>query len=372
MKLIHFAGILVIILLAFMSRSEGANILFVPPMLSPSHLMALLPWADALAERGHNVLVWEPAVYLNAYSPKTARLDHFQVKINTKLSNMVVDRILSHLRGKIWARDLVNGPHQPALWYLVTSCFCADLLESNRAKLDRVLHINWDIVIVDELMNPSGRLLTAYLRANYGTSLILYTAPARMTATAAAYNNIPSPMAYIARNHAAMTDRMHFFERSYSVLLNLGRSLLTDAVIWSDQLRYGAALQQPLDVQASFHNPDALSAAYLPELDFANPTMRNVIHIGGIHIAKSKIDLPKKFKDLIDQYPKGFILIGFGHWVEWAKAPCYAKQAFSEALGKLPADLLVIFQASGGVSNVSFPENVHIFEWVPQSSLLRK
>ncbi len=145
MKLIHLAGILVIISLALASSSEGANILFVPPMVSPGHLIPVLPWADALAERGHNVLVWEPAISMNTYSPETAQLDHFQVKINNNLTNMVLERIFSHLRGKIWARDPINGPHGVALWHFFTSCFCAELLESNRSALDRVLHINWDI-----------------------------------------------------------------------------------------------------------------------------------------------------------------------------------------------------------------------------------
>ena len=41
--------------------SYAGNVLFIPPLVSNSHKLIMLPWADELARRGHHVLVWEPA-----------------------------------------------------------------------------------------------------------------------------------------------------------------------------------------------------------------------------------------------------------------------------------------------------------------------
>lgn len=112
-------------------------------------------------------------------------------------------------------------------------------------------------------------------------------------------------------------------------------------------------------------NVDLLLVNAHPALGFIRPVLANTIQLGFLHIKPPK-PLPKDLQQLLDTSEHGVIYMSFGTII---KPNFYNKNStnFLEAFSEVPYDVLWKYE---GEDFSSFPSNVHIRKWFPQSDLL--
>ena len=81
-------------------------------------------------------------------------------------------------------------------------------------------------------------------------------------------------------------------------------------------------------------------------------------------------DLDAKTKKIFDSAKKGVILFSFGSIIDPRQMPEKMKQDFFKAFNEFP-DYEFIMRYPGSLENITYPENVHLMDWVPQTAILK-
>ena len=101
-------------------------------------------------------------------------------------------------------------------------------------------------------------------------------------------------------------------------------------------------------------------------LDYAKPTMPNVLNIGGLTVKRTTGELPSDINSFIDGTKKGVVLMTFGSVA--SVIPSHMVEKFSSAFRRL-GDYRVIWRLDNE-DNVKLPDNVMIAKWLPQNDIL--
>jgi len=101
-------------------------------------------------------------------------------------------------------------------------------------------------------------------------------------------------------------------------------------------------------------------------LDYAKPTMPNVVNIGGLTVKRTTGELPSDINSFIDGAKKGVVLMTFGSVA--SVIPSHMVEKFSSAFRRL-GDYRVIWRLDNE-DNVKLPDNVMIAKWLPQNDIL--
>jgi len=101
-------------------------------------------------------------------------------------------------------------------------------------------------------------------------------------------------------------------------------------------------------------------------LDYAKPTMPNVVNIGGLTVKRTTGELPSDINSFIDGTKKGVVLMTFGSVA--SVIPSHMVEKFSSAFRRL-GDYRVIWRLDNE-DNVKLPDNVMIAKWLPQNDIL--
>jgi len=103
-------------------------------------------------------------------------------------------------------------------------------------------------------------------------------------------------------------------------------------------------------------------------LDYAKPTMPNIIHAAGLTATPSKKQsLPDDISNFIAGAKKGVVLITFGSMA--SKFPPEMANKFLSAFQRLGSDYRILFRFDNK-DNLTIPENVLISPWLPQNDIL--
>lgn len=136
------------LVLLFLTEWCGAGkVLFIPPFISPSHRLPMLPWADELSSRGHEVLMWSPTLMAEtSYKPKKAKVDEFLIPSE----HMALEKLMESELKMIWDFDwnANGGASEAAFGYIAALEGCEYILTHMKEKIDYVLEEEWDLVII--------------------------------------------------------------------------------------------------------------------------------------------------------------------------------------------------------------------------------
>ncbi|KAH8412371.1 hypothetical protein KR009_001525 [Drosophila setifemur] len=96
------------------------------------------------------------------------------------------------------------------------------------------------------------------------------------------------------------------------------------------------------------------------------PLPPNIIEVGGVHIKEAK-PLPLDLQKLMDNAPKGVILVSFGSQLKASSLPPAKRDALVRALGRLEQQVIWKWENE---TLVDKPPNLHIRKWLPQRDIL--
>lgn len=364
---------LLVLSFMFAVKCDAGKVLFLPPMVSPSHKFALATLADALVERNHDVHWWSPASKLDTYQPKkVTNVHHFVVDIDDRmLLDLCKYENETSSSKKDWINDYANPFLEVEFTYIVNP-FCESVLKtaSHRRIFDELVEQKWDLIIIDEFFSSCGYLIAQLAKA----PVITYVSTCRRTSEAMLRNGDPLPFAHVPgfRSMWTLKDRKSFIQRLTTVISwvigSYGDRYYYD-LLTEDLNPYIPDMKH---ITTGLDRPDFQFVCVPQNLDYPSPTMPNVISIGGIYKPSKPQSLPDEYQNLINSSPKGFILVTMGHWARWDLAPERILKSFVDGFNRLAREDYVIFWQYDGHPIENLSSKVKAQKWLPQKSLLGK
>ncbi|XP_001650422.2 UDP-glucuronosyltransferase 2B15 [Aedes aegypti] len=337
---------------------RGANILYISSVASPSHFLWSQRLFERLAEVGHNVTV------VNLYKEGVVRGVHL-----LKLDDVIADLDSKEDDEEDYVEFGQLNPFEMHVSFAeleLQVCELAIRSTTFRRLFDNSRNSQIDLVIHDHLAGPC--LLALMPVFNY-PPLILASAYNRISTTSLPMGTLIFP-GFIPNQVYDIDEPMSFFNRCFNVVLSCWEILFKEFVYYPklDKL-----------VKTAFNQSDRVSdlekralLAILNSgtlLEHPEPTTKNVIQVGGLHIKPTK-PLPTDLIKIIDSASEGFVLLSLG------------TNARSDSLDS--TILIEIISAMNALSNITFlwkldsenclpvklPHNVFTSAWFPQNDLL--
>lgn len=102
-------------------------------------------------------------------------------------------------------------------------------------------------------------------------------------------------------------------------------------------------------------------------LSFPRPYVPNMIEVGGINIDRSVGELPKDFKNILDNAKAGAIVFSMGSFLQASDFNEQQRKAVIGALGKLKQTVIWRYNLP---DSDQLPKNIFPREWLPQKEIL--
>ncbi|XP_055531270.1 UDP-glucosyltransferase 2-like [Wyeomyia smithii] len=344
-----------ILLAAAVTTTNGANILSIMTVPSPSHHLWNRVWMEALMDRGHNVTV----ISQDGDKSRTNLTYLILEKVYSSMQEMEVNYVEMSKESSL--RTVFNF-----LDYSVSLCD-AMLTSQGLAVLEQYPDdFKFDLVVYDFGCGPC--LLSLLHKFNYPPLLSL-----------TAFNNPPFSVDIVGgHKHFAYTpyfalnynSKMNFWQRAYNTLLSLIGSIYRNMYIIPlvDQMARGHFKYSNMAYLGDLEQRTVVMLVNTnPALDPAEPLPPNLIAVGGAHI-KEPEPLPKDLEKFITSAPKGVILFSLGTNVRSDKIGEERQRMFIEAFRQMPHyHFLWKFEST---FDLDLPPNVIIKRWMPQHSIL--
>ncbi|KAI4466755.1 UDP-glucosyltransferase [Holotrichia oblita] len=347
-----------------------ANILYIDPVLSPSHHLWNEVLVNALSLKGHNITL------IGHYNARIKAENYTVLKIEG------MDILYEHIDIEQFMhteQSLIANLKQ--IWDFSMDCIDADFNSSALAKLLDYPRNHFDLIIFDITCGQYLYPLIEY----FGNPPVVSVAPIGLvpymldTMGDHFYSYYPI---YVT----PYMDNMSFLQRVYNFILYQTDFLYKHYYI---NLMEAKAKQKFGKNIASFDEAmnkiGVLLVNYDPILDFPQPIAPHIIPVGGLHMRRPT-ELPQvtdltadllyiikfnlNFQDLkriLDTAPYGVVYFSFGTNVQPSWLSIETKRVFLEAFRKLKQTVLWKY---GADDLTDIPENVVIRKWFPQTNIL--
>ncbi|XP_058827951.1 uncharacterized protein LOC131687877 [Topomyia yanbarensis] len=357
LEIMNLKEIIAFVVLIFtLQITNGANILCILTVPSPSHHIWNRVWMEALVERGHNLTV----------------VSQDGDKSKPNLTYILLETVYSHLyeNGEINYVEMSKESSYQTVFsfmnYFVS--VCTPMLKSEGLNAIELYPDNFkfDLVIYDFGCGPC--LLPLLHKFKYPPLLALTP-----------FNNPPYSVDVVGgHKHFAYTPyfalnydtKMNFIQRTYNTFISLVSSAYRNFYILprvDQQVRdhfnytdmpYLGDLEKRTQIMLVNSNP---------VMDALEPLPPNVIAVGGAHI-KDLEPLPVDLEKFITSGKKGAVLFSLGSNVRSDKIGEERQRMFIDAFRQMPQyNFLWKFETN---LNLDLPPNVIVKRWMPQTSIL--
>lgn len=353
--------------------TDAANILISPSWINPVHRFTMRELAGELIKRGHTITWFEYGLMKRDDIPLPSAVNEVFVITEPAHGSSIRDmyQYRNHSSYKrIWEENFWNSGEQTSGW-LASIHLCELLLSSvHRSTFNKLVDQHFDAIVIDDLYNPCGLLLTGLKRS----PPFVYWSMTGLRTESAWANQSPSPPSYIPVSGTGLTDDMSYWQRAYNLGAYLQKLYIHQHIIL-----------RRMDALFKKYYPDRLPEAFYlernasinfvnhpPIFDFARPYMPRVNFVGGLHCRKPLELTPmnSKLQAFVDgsSEDKGFILITSGFSRHWNAAP---EETIINLLGAIHAqpDKMFVWQYDGPPLK-NQPKNLYTGKWLPQQSLL--
>ncbi|ODM98012.1 UDP-glucuronosyltransferase 2B20 [Orchesella cincta] len=346
--------IVAVFLLSSISISESANILFLTPIATKSHLNIFNSLINGLAERDHNITVVAP------------------LKMKTPLPNV---REISPIPFEIMKTAVSSGnpferrkEGKSGLFLSWNSTFMevgSDMMYRNEEikELIKGGPGSFDLIIVNAFMNHFTLGIVHELQAPH---MYVITMPA-MNVQVSKFG-LYFPPSFVPCSFAAFSDRMNFKERILNFLAEYFMLAITGTVwvpylskMYQDHLGSHVPNADEID-----RNVSLLLMNTHFSLTYPRPLLPDVVEVGGLHTRESK-PLPTDLDEFLSGAKDGFILFSLGSIVQPKDMPVETSTKFLNVFSKLKQR--VIWKWDGELPG-KIPSNVKLAKWLPQQDIL--
>uniref|UniRef100_A0A0N4ZE07 glucuronosyltransferase n=1 Tax=Parastrongyloides trichosuri TaxID=131310 RepID=A0A0N4ZE07_PARTI len=207
------------------------------------------------------------------------------------------------------------------------------------------------------------------LSTHYGIKKNIFTSPFPLSELAYSYLGLYFPTSSIPTQFLRIEGKMSFSDRMSNYIFYTVESLYLKYVLKGQlQAVYMRKNNGKLiDTEKVFTKSSAIFINTMPFVDFQTPLTPRMHYIGGIALSKPK-PLNKFFDNLLS-IRKYNVFFSLGTLVYERHMPKSLKIGLFESFSKLPH---VTFIVSFPIHNITFklPDNVYIYDWIPQNDLL--
>ncbi|GMT13985.1 hypothetical protein PFISCL1PPCAC_5282, partial [Pristionchus fissidentatus] len=342
------------------------KILVYNPKFGHSHSNFLGNIADILAEEGHAVTSLIPEIY-PPFADGTTKSRVIRVPVNAWVERFFLDGMESDysfiyqsggwdksamIRQMPFLRDSLNGQCNHTLHYGNLT----DRLKEE--KFDVMITETFDYcgVGISHLISPRALITVSttnifdYLSYQIGQPVLPGTVPASFGGRL-----IPYSITSRLDNIIAMISSQWMFREMERPTERLFKE------------KYGEGFPDFTEIIANstftLTNSD-------PFLDFAKPTLRKIIEIGGIGVRDAK-ELDQEWDDLLSRRPRA-VVVSFGTVARAFLMPIEMKRALAQAFARFP-NTTFIWKYERPEEKDEFArgvENLELREWLPQNDLL--
>ncbi|XP_068085860.1 UDP-glycosyltransferase UGT5 [Anabrus simplex] len=346
---------LVTILICSVTIANGANILALLNIPSPSIHLWNSVHLTALAERGHNVTV------LSTRALKEPVPNH---------TDIVLEGIYEFLeQQEDYVMEDMSDMSPYTLLALFTGWmkgFCQFSMENKGMKtlMNYPDDFKFDLIIFEP---TSGECLLAVVK-KFGSPPVVAVSSFSHPHWLNEYIANPNHPAYTPHLFLTYTDHMTFFERLHNVIFYLYTNYMwhiktlpeIDEIVKRYLGPAGAVPTEELrKISMMFVNTH-------PSFDYPRPLLPSFIEIAGIHI-KEPQPLPKDLQVFLDEAKEGVIYFSLGSNVRSDKLQEDKRRALLEAFAQLPYKVLLKWESD---TLPGQPKNVKVGKWLPQKDIL--
>ncbi|KAL5242909.1 hypothetical protein ACI65C_010319, partial [Semiaphis heraclei] len=332
--------------------TDAARILAVESMAGVSHWNFMSGVLRALVDNGHTITAFTPFPNADGDLPNDNYTEvdlsrEFLVALNNPMADIVkkwrtpVGQALEWARRSRFVCDKVYG--HPAM---------KDILQSHH----RDGRPPFDIVIVEPFLSDC----VSYVASQLGVPLIFSTAlPAIGLMERLHTGHAPNPAtaSHLVASHGVPKT---FVQRLSNSALFAYSSIAVEyaerVLRYTEPKEYDTA--PPITTSLMFVNGHYVS-------EHPNPVLPSTILVGGIHLRPPK-KLPEDILEFIEQSSHGVIYFTFGSTVKMSSIPEHIRNAFIDALAKIPQR--VLWKYEDELENK--PKNVMVKKWLPQRDIL--
>uniref|UniRef100_A0A1B0CVV0 UDP-glucuronosyltransferase n=1 Tax=Lutzomyia longipalpis TaxID=7200 RepID=A0A1B0CVV0_LUTLO len=340
---------------------NSANILVLETIASPSHHIWIRTLSTALAERGHNVT--SLSADIEKETPENLLYLHldklYEVFYNTQDEDFVKEWDflgMGKLNPYLQMIIFLDFPVLTAKGCLKSTGFQQLLNYPDDFKFDLIIYdFLADAVLLpfaQKFNNPPVIALTAFYAVEYTVPVVGGTFSPSFVPYIFGAADLDT---FCSRLNNFIISHLDYFLRKHYVMPKVNK-LIRKELPWAKDVR--ELNQMAKIVLLNKH----------PALDLIEPTLPNVISVGGLQIKRNK-GLPKDLQEILDSAKDGVILFSLGTNVKSAMLGDARQTEILEAFRSLP-QYIFIWKFEVESLPVELPKNVHIRKWVPQSDLL--
>ncbi|XP_067837925.1 UDP-glucuronosyltransferase 3A2-like isoform X2 [Heptranchias perlo] len=347
----------VLILLFCTSVANSAKLLTVA-LMGGSHYFMMDEISKILARGGHNVFNFHQIVRPSSgpqithdeytYIPWTIGENYTQ-----EYSKVVQKFVQDSIRGKYSFSGFLT--------ILDSHAYECDKLLSDSEVLARLSNENYDLLVIDAFhyctMLLAAKLKVPYV-AVYGTSF---------------YNghhiHLSSPPSHVPAFTSHLSDSMTFFERLQNVGVLL-RGYFEGQLCFD---RFSYVIKRHFSAEDNVNLEDLHLKAELWiyntgfSFEFPRPLLPNVVYVGSF-LSKPAMPLPQEMEEFITG-DQGFIVVALGTMVQ-SISDRHLIEKMTRAFSRLPQKIFWRYNNNSWPSDITLPENVKIYGWLPQNDLL--
>lgn len=323
-----------------------------------SHWLSMQSLVDSLFQRGHQVVVIAPE---NNLIDKG--LGYAVQTYQAPLSNGNMEDFVKQVSQEVFEHrtipqkiQLVYKRLTDATSWLLTSC--KNVLQ-NETLIEYLKKGKFDAMLSDPVF-PCGEIIAEYL--SIPSVFFMSGTPFGIEQEAA---QSPSPPSYVPKLFTTYTDHMTFIQRLQNVFVRLFDCAIFN-ILYSPYAKLATKLlKREISAMDLYRRASIWLLKYDFVFEFPKPVMPNMVFIGGINCANTKL-LNQDFEKLVNSSGEhGFVVFSLGSMV--SEIPMNKAMDIAEALGYIPQT--VIWRYTGKVPS-NLANNTHLVKWLPQNDLL--
>ncbi|KAJ9581435.1 hypothetical protein L9F63_023367, partial [Diploptera punctata] len=356
MKLLHLSWLIFLMaVFSGMETTEGAKILALFNVASPSHFIFSKSLARALAARGHQVTVLSPDVDKGPAIPN--------------LKYILIDGVYDEIREAFDYEEsfhggVVNDVNMMLDWvsYSCEKCFQSkniqEFLKSSSSE-------KFDLIITEAAF---GECFLGLI-PKFGNPPVVAVSAFGIVPPTAIMMGTPINPSFVTNMLLEFSGDNNFLRRFQNFLyhsvynyLYFTRGLPT----WEDIAKKYLKQDMPSFAEIQ-QNYSVFLVNTVFGFDETLPVAPNIIPVGGMHIKTKPDPLPKDLQIFLDGAKDGFIFFSLGSNLHSDALPKEKIRALLDAFSELPQRVLWKFESD---NLEGLPPNVKIGKWLPQSDIL--
>ncbi|XP_069691983.1 UDP-glucosyltransferase 2-like isoform X2 [Periplaneta americana] len=350
--------VIFVVLLSMLPALEGARILALMNLPSPSHTYFSRTLSRALARRGHQVLEISPDV---DPEPTPNRTSILMKGIYETIAKHLIYSYVDYTSGSVFFQIHALSP-----W---TEIVCTAELQSKGVQ--KLLRLpsgeRFDAIITDTSLNEC---FYGFI-SKFGSPPVIGISSHGILPWTSTFMGTPENPSYMPHYLLPYSDRMNFIQRLYNfIVVNYVNFIYDyDVILTQEDIarKYFKEEVQPYwNLERNF---SLFLANIVLGFDYSRPLSTNVIPVGGMHIKTTIEPLPKDLKHILDEAKDGFIFFSLGTNLQFEQLPKDKATTLLEAFASLPQRIL-LKGAPQEVAGITVPSNVILRDWFPQNGVL--